>query len=74
MKYTTIEDEVEVLEIAAAKAEAALEKVNTMKRRPSTKEQLKLVRECLDARRTTDEKMESYLALDELITSADERI
>ena len=74
MEYTTIKEKVEVLKFAASKADATLEKVNTMKRRPSINEQLKLVRECSDTRRAADDKMERYLVLDELITAADESL
>ena len=74
MEYTTIKDKVKVLKIVAAKTDATLEKVNTMKRRPSINEQLKLVRQCSDERRAADDKMERYIVLDELITAADESI
>mmetsp|Transcript_19525 Transcript_19525/g.25804 ORF Transcript_19525/g.25804 Transcript_19525/m.25804 type:complete len:238 (+) Transcript_19525:380-1093(+) len=71
MEYATIESEVEELEIAAAKAQAA---VDSMARSLSMNDQLKLVSECDNARRAADQKMERYIVLDELITAADESI
>jgi len=71
-EYATIEDEVEVLEIAAAEAQAVLDEANASKKRLSMNDMLELVSKSSAARRAADAKMERYIALDELITAADD--
>ena len=72
LEYATIEAEVEELEIAAAKAVAALDEANNAKRRLSMMEMMELTSNVSDTRSAADARMERYIVLDELITAADE--
>ena len=71
LEYATIEAEVEELEMAAMKAQAALDEANSGASRLSQKAVLALAGESSAARRAADRKMERYIELDELITMAD---
>ena len=71
LEYATIEAEVEKLEMAAVKAQAALDEANSGAIRLSQKAVLALAGESSAARRAADRRMERYLELDELITMAD---
>ena len=71
LEYATIEAEVEELEMAAVKAQAALDEANSGASRLSQKAVLALAGESSAARRAADRKMERYMELDELITMAD---
>jgi hypothetical protein len=70
-EYETIEAEVEELELAAVRAQEALDEANAGKAGLSLKEKMAVAGACTAARRAADEKMERYLELDELITMAD---
>ena len=70
-EYATIEADCEALEVAAAEAKAALEEANSSARRLSSREMMDIASAASDARRAADEKMERYLELEELITTAD---
>ena len=70
-EYATIEVEVERLEVAAVKAQAALDQANSAARRLSSREMLEIASAASAARRAADEKMERYMYLEELISQAD---
>ena len=70
-EYATIEAEVERLEVAAVKAQAALDQANSAARRLSSREMLEIASAASAARRAADEKRERYLYLEELISQAD---
>ena len=70
-EYETIEAEVEELELAAIKAQEALDEANAGKSGLSLKEKMAVASACTAARRAADERMERYVELDELITMAD---
>jgi len=70
-EYAVIEAQVEALEIAAAEAQAKVDEANAGKKRLSMNDMLDLVGEAQAAREAADARMERYIVLDELITTAD---
>ena len=70
-EYASIEAEVEALEVAAAKAQAALDDANSAARRVSASEMMDIASAASEARQAADAKMERYIELEELISEAD---